>query len=198
MNGEKKTFQNQINKVLELHECQWRLCDGEFFKLDRDFIGARLAAMAHDVLVTNSFAGAADEYTKSRRELCLGEVKDSILHAGKSFESVLKVITGLDNVNADKLISELLKQGFFDDLPSDIRPGFTNQVMKAVPFLRNRIGGHGQGAAVVEVPEAYGKLAIQLAAAFHNFLVAKHIEQASATAVPSADNPTELDDELPF
>ena len=197
-NGEKKAFQNQINKVLELHECQWRLCDGEFFKLDRDFIGARFAAMAHDVLVANSFAGAADEYTKSRQELCRGEVKDSILHAGKSFESVLKVITGLSNVNADKLISELLTQGFFDDLPSDIRLGFKSQVMMAVPFLRNKLGGHGQGAAVVEVPEAYGELAIQLTAAFHNFLIAKHLERASAIAVPSADNTTVFYDGSPF
>ena len=197
-NGKKTAFQNQINKVLELHECQWRLCDGEFFKLDRDFIGARIAATAHDVLVANSFTGAADEYSKSQRELCRGEVKDSILHAGKSFESVLKVITGLGNVNADKLITGLLRQGFFDDLPSEIRPGFTNQVMKALPFLRNSLGGHGQGAVVVEVPEAYGNLAFQLAGAFHNFLVAKHIERASATAVPSADNTTELDDDLLF
>ena len=80
--GEMEIFQQEINKVFDLHECQWRLCDGEFFKLDRDFVGARLATTAHDALAANHFAGAADEYAKSRRELFLGEVKDSILHAG--------------------------------------------------------------------------------------------------------------------
>ena len=186
--GEMEIFQQEINKVFDLHECQWRLCDGEFFELDRDFVGARLAATAHDALAANHFAGAADEYAKSRRELCLGEVKDSILHAGKSFESVLKVITGLDNANANKLIDEMVNQGFFDDLPSDIRPGFKHNVMTVLPFLRNKLGGHGQGADVVEVPETYGVLAIQLAATFHNFLVAKHIERSPKTALSSTEN----------
>ena len=195
---ERETFQREVNKVLDLHECQWRLLDGEFFKLDRDFIGARLAATAHAALATNHFAGAAEEYAKSQRELCLGEVKDSILYAGKSFESVLKVITGLNNANANELINGMCKQGFFDDLPSDVRSGFAHNVMRALPFLRNRLGGHGQGARVVEVPETYGELAIQLAAAFHNFLIAKHIDTSAQTHLTDAKIVSSLDDTVPF
>ena len=198
MNRENEIFQQEINRVLDLHECHWRLCDGEFFKLDGDVVGARLATTAHDALAANRFAGAADEFAKSRRELCLGEVKDSILHAGKSFESVLKVITGLDNANSDKLINEMLNQGFFNDLPSDVRSGFKRNVMMALPFLRNTLGGHGQGAVVVEVPETYGELAIQLAATFHNFLVAKHIERSPKTALSGTENASSSDDEIPF
>ena len=55
-----------------------------FSKLDGDFVGARLVSMAHDALVANQFTGAADEYAKSRQELCSGEVKDAVLHAGKA------------------------------------------------------------------------------------------------------------------
>ena len=163
------TFQQKINKIFDLHECQWRFCDGEFFKLDGDFIGARLAVTAHEALARNHFAGAAEEYAKSQRQLCSGEVKDAILYAGKSLESVLKVITNLENANANNLIEEMLNRGFFDDLPSEVRSGFAQNVMKSLPFLRNKLGGHGQGACVVEVPEIYGELTIQLAAALHNF-----------------------------
>jgi hypothetical protein len=162
--------------VFELHECPWRLSDGEFFKVDRDFIGARLAQGAHDTLAANQFAGAADEYAKARLELGSGDAKDAIFYAGKSFESVLKVLTGLDHLNADRLLKEMTSQGYFNDLPESVRAGFADQVMRAFFFLRNKLGGHGQGSDILEVPTVYAELAVQLAAAFHNFLIAKHLK----------------------
>jgi hypothetical protein len=41
-----------------------------------------------------------------------------------------------------------------------------------------------QGAVVVNIPRSYGDLAVQMAAAFHNFLISKHLERASP--VPSS------------
>lgn len=176
-NEEKEKCRLKINQIFDLHDCPWRLADGEFFKLDADFMGARLSAGAHDHLVKNSFEGAADEYAKARQEIAAGDVKDGIIHAGKSFESVMKVMTGLEHANADALIKKLVEVGYFDDLPDTIKNGFAEQVLKSLPFLRNKLAGHGQGAKVVDVPLVYGELAIQLAAAFHNFLISKHIER---------------------
>lgn len=174
---EQETFRAKINGVLELHGCPWRLSDGEFFKLDGDFMGALLTATAHESLVANRFAGAAQEYAKARQHLGSGEAADAIFYAGKSFESVLKVLTGVEHANADRLIKEMLAQGYFDDLPEGARSSFGEQVLKTLPSIRNRFGGHGQGASVVEIPQAYGELALQLAAAFHNFLVTKHLQR---------------------
>ncbi len=61
--------------------------------------------------------------------------------------------------------------------PETIRSGFAEQVMKTLPFLRNKLAGHRQGADVVNVPGIYGELAMQLAATFHNFLISKHLER---------------------
>jgi hypothetical protein len=99
----------------------------------------------------------------------------------------MKVLTKLEHANGDKLIKELGSQGFFDDLPESVRSGF-GQVLKALPFLRNTLGGHGQGAAVVDIPPAYGDLAIQMAAAFQNFLVANHLERSPAHVAPLPAN----------
>src|SRR5882724_11168590 len=49
----------------------------------------------------------------------------------------------ISKYNGDKLIKELGSQGFFDDLPESVRSGFMDQVLKALPFLRNKLGGHG-------------------------------------------------------
>lgn len=66
------------------------LSDGEFFKLDGDFMGARLAATAHESLAANRFAGAAQEYANARQHLGGGEAMDAVFYAAKSFESVMR------------------------------------------------------------------------------------------------------------
>lgn len=192
--GGEDRFRKKVNEIFELHDCPWRMSDGEFFKLDQDFVGARLAATAHDSLAANNFSGAVEEYAKARQYLGSGEAREAIYFAGHSFESVMKVLTGLERGNATTLISELAARGFFDDLPENVRRGFVDQVLKALPFLRNNLGGHGQGAAVVKIPPLYGHLTVQLAAAFHNFLVGKHLERSSPPVLPKP----ELDDEIPF
>ena len=191
-------FEENVNKVLRLHRCTWHFSRGEFFKLDRDFVGVQLSETAHEALIANGFAGAANEYAQCRQKLGSGEVKDAILNAGKSVESVLKVLTGQNNANARRLVDESLAQGFFDDLPEDIRPGFAHQVMLTVSFLRNKLGGHGQGSVVTEVPMAYGTLAVQLAAAIHNFLISKHHENRPDRAAPQEAGESLADDEIPF
>ena len=50
---DREPFKNKINTAFELQDCPWRLSDGEFFKLDSDFMGARIAASAHDGLAAN-------------------------------------------------------------------------------------------------------------------------------------------------
>lgn len=194
--AKREALHQKVNQIFDLHNCPWRLSDGEFFKVDQDFIGARLASTAHDALAANRFAGAADEYAKARQYLSAGEIKEAIYFAGHSFESVMKVLTNLEHANADRLIKELGVLGFFSDLPESVRAGFADQVLKALPFLRNKLGGHGQGAAVVSIPSAYGHLAVQIAAALHNFLIDKHLERLPPPTPSEAAK--SLDDDIPF
>ena len=119
---------------------------------------ARLDATAHDGLTANHFAGAAEEYAKARQYLAAGEVREAIAFAEHSFESVMKVLTDIEHGNADKLIKTLLGRGYFDDLPESVRAGFADQVLKALPFLRNKLGGHGQGTAFVPCGAPVGRL----------------------------------------
>ena len=194
----KDKLQQEVNKILEIHKCPWRLFDGECFKLDGDFVGARLVLEGHEALASNNFAGAADEFAKAQRELASGETKGAIFYAGASFESVLKVLTGKNNGSARKLLDEIVAQGYIDDLPEQVRQGFADQVMMAIPFLRNRLGGHGQGATIVGVSEEYGNLAVQMTAALHNFLVCKYLNRPRETATEDGTEMSLSTDEIPF
>lgn len=198
MNGDEcEALRQKTNQIFDMHECPWRIVNGEFFKLDADFMGARLAGTAHDALAANGFTGAADEYAKARQYLATDAIKEAIINANNSFESVMKVLTGQSHLNADKLIKALQNQGYLDDLPDSVRSSFGEQVLKALPSLRNRLGGHGQGAEVISVPKIYGELAVQLAAAFHNFLIAKHIERQPPKG-PQKEKADDLDSTIPF
>ena len=112
----------------------------------------------------------------------------------------MKVLTKLEQANGDKLIEEWGSQGFFDDLPEPVRSGLMDQVLKALPFIRNKLGGHEQSAAVVDIPPACGDLTIQIAADFQNFLITKHLERSPAlvTPPPARNAPSSVDDEIPF
>lgn len=66
-----------------------------------------------------------------------------------------------------RLIKELGAQGFFDVLPEFVRGGFMDQVLKALPFLRNKLGGHGHDKGIMAISPIHGDIAI----AFQNFLI---------------------------
>ena len=36
--GERDPLRQKVNQIFELHDCPWRISDGEFFKLDADFV----------------------------------------------------------------------------------------------------------------------------------------------------------------
>ncbi len=184
-------FVASVNAALE--ESCWRIANGTCIKLDPEFVGAGAIENALRALTSGPFTGAADEYVKAMRELASGDVKDAISDAAKSFESTLKVLTGLEHVNADRLLKEFVAQGYLDDLPDSVREGFRGTVLMSVAFMRNKLSSHGQGADVIDVPPLYGTLALQTTAALHNFLIAKYLERN-----PQASSPHDPDDDVIF
>lgn len=196
LEAQRNEFAGGINALLEAGDAPWRIVRGEFIRLDNEFIGSSVTSGALERIGAGPLAGATAEYAKALREQASGETKDAIADACKSYESTLKVVTGLGQINADRLTRELLAQGHLNDLPEDAREGFRKVVLMSLPFLRNRLAGHGQGAEVVDVPAPYGALALQLAAALQNFLISKFAELQPSE--PPRSQSDALFDESPF
>ena len=134
-----------------------------------------------------------DEFSQARNDLTAGDYKGAIHNACKSFESLLKEVLQRESGNAGELIRTLRQTDFYDDVPEDMRRAFGDSVLMALPFLRNRLGGHGQGPDVVEVPREYAELAVNVAAAFIVFAVQKR-----PTSVAKEGEPQVTEDEIPF
>jgi len=193
---QKDEFPRRINEAFEQEDCPWRMADGQFFKVDSGYLEAELLARAQDVLKAEGFEGALDEFKKARNALTSGEIKDAIHKACQSFESTLTTITG-EKKPAGDLIEEFVKAGYCEDLPADARKAFAKNVLPALAVMRNKLGGHGQGEDVVEVPKAYGQLAVHLAAALNHFATQKHIERKPKPE-PKEEVQTVRDESLPF
>jgi hypothetical protein len=196
-------FQREVNEAMVAFECPWRLSDGRFFQVDAEFLHDELVQKGEDVLRERGFEGAHDEFREAREDLSDGQTKDAILKAFKSFESTLKTVLDKHNGDVSDLLRRFREDGFMDDIPDAPAKALCKQVLASLATLRNELGGHGQGNAVVEVPRPYALLALHLAGALNQFIVDQYLRKTppvemapqSSTAVATFGI---TDDELPF
>jgi hypothetical protein len=173
----RKGFCDAVNRVLSEEDVPWRMLGDEIVLLDGAFARSELSARADGSISHAGFEGAASELRRARNHVVDGDGRGAVHSAGSSFESVLMALRGTDRGTAAKLLGQLNGEGYFDGLPVKLRERFFREVLQALPWMRNNLGGHGQGGDTVEVPPAYAQLAIDLAAAFSCFLIALKIDR---------------------
>jgi HEPN domain-containing protein len=165
-------FQREVNRIFLEEGVPWRLADGEFFRVDSEFLAIEVQR-TEELLHAQGFNGVLAELREARNDLSSGYYRGAIRSACNAFESAMKSVLGADTGTASELIRRMTEEGYFDDLPEDVRAGFGEQVLMALPFLGNRLGRHGQGREVVDVPREYAELAVGLAGQFINFCINK-------------------------
>ncbi len=196
-------FQAEVNEAMVAFECPWRLSDGRFFQVDAAFLNDEVTQKGEDVLRERGFEGAHDEFREAREDLSDGQTKDAILKAFKSFESTLKTVLDRNNGDISELLRLFREGGFMDDIPEAHAKALSKQVLASLATLRNELGGHGQGNAVLDVPRPYALLALHLAGALNQFIVDQYLRKSPSIQTVSP-GPTETmslsisDDDVPF
>jgi hypothetical protein len=196
-------FTTDLNRLLGEEDASWRLLDGQFILLDAVFVHERVVASSQEALHSVRFEGAAQEMLAGQHDLADRDARGGVHNAGKSFESAMKAaLDREDHLAARPLIDALLAEGFFDGLPEELRGGFANQVMLALPWMRNHLGGHGQGREERALPEPYARLALGLAAVVNEFIVGLAIERDASLVKVTDQHPLRVAsvsvDELDF
>jgi hypothetical protein len=186
-------FHAELNRLLAEEDVPWRILDGEMVLLDGAFALDELATRADDSLGAVGFAGAAAELRRARNHLVDGDGRGAVHQAGTSFESVAMALLGKNHGRSAKLLQELNKERYFDGLPTRLRDPFVREVLAAVPWLRNHLGGHGQGHDQVEVPPPYARLAVDLSAALSHFLIELKLDRDGRPPGEEESEPTAVD-----
>ncbi len=190
------TFVGDLNTILAEEEMPWRMLDGEMVLLDETFARSQLAARADESIRQSGFGGANLELRRARNHVVDGDGRGAVHRAGSAFESVMMALLDVDRGKGAKLLQDLNRDGYFDDLPVDRRQSFIREVLQALPWMRNELGGHGQGETQVEISRPYAQLATDLASALCHFLITLKLEREgnlspdlSTEATPEASSP---------
>lgn len=200
--GDFKAFEEEINAVFKSEDISWLMIDGQFFKFDSEFFDHLVISESRNLIKTQGFEGALEEFDEARNELSRNEIQKAIHTANKSFESVLKGILDKTTGTAGKLFEEFSDE-YMQDIPEDIRKALKSKIIQLLPDLRNKLGGHGQGQESIDVPQNYGELAINFMGAFNRFAIKQYLEHqpdhqgsVEATSNDSSENSENIFDEV--
>ena len=176
---EKIAYSNTLNDFFKEYDFQWRILDGKLIKIDAQQFECDLKAKAIEAMkeikdAEPKFQSAYTELTTAIEAFEKGDYQSAINNAGKSYESVLKVILGADRGNADKLTNQYMST--FLEVPETMtKAGFREKVMMSLPYVRNNSGAdHGAGAKEVVISKPMAKLSINLAAALNTYLIEEY------------------------
>ena len=170
----------ELNERFNQHCIGYRYENGRIVQIDSEYVHSETVKPALTLLHTEGFYGASDEFMKAHEHYRKGRTKEAIAEALKAFESTLKSICTARSwpyppeATAKSLIEIMFTQGL---LPPELTSHFTGlrtTLESGLPTVRNRQGGHGQGADKRPVAPYVAAYALHLAATNIVFLVEAH------------------------
>jgi len=168
---------DELNARFQEHGIGYRYEDGEILRIDSEFIHAEVVKPALALLRDTEYQGAQAEFLKAHEHYRHGRTKDVLSECLKSFESVMKAVcikrkwTCDQNATSKTLINVLFDKELIPQFWSSHFTGLRATLEGGVPTARNRLGGHGQGTEVVEVPHYIASYVLHQTAAVIVFLV---------------------------
>lgn len=178
-----KTAFLRINQKLKQNSLGYEIVENQLIRIDNQYIHSEVVKNAIGLLQEQEFHSVSEEFLKAHEHYKDRDYKDAIVNAGKAFESVMKKICSEKHYtfNAQKdtasaLINILLKNEFIPVIMQNQFVGLKNTLENSVPTLRNKFGGHGQGEAIIHVPESIVRYTLNLCATNIVFLVERYKE----------------------
>lgn len=168
---------SELNARFQEHGVGFRYESGEIIRIDSEFIHSDVVKPALILLQDKHFAGAESEYLNAHEHYRHKRYKESLTDALKALESCMKAIAAKRKWTCDSkstakpLIDLMFSKGVIPDFWSSHFAGLRSILESGVPTARNRLGGHGQGTQVVDVPEHLVAFVLHQTAAAIVFLV---------------------------
>ena len=142
----------------------YRFESGVIVRVDEEMIHQNVVKPALHVLSRPEFEGANQEMLRALRHYRDGDYTAANVDANNAFESTLKAICNqrcwgdVENAPVGKLLTIVDNKRLFP------RGYLKDTLLKGLPQIRNKDGGHGQGSAQINIPEYLAEYALNLAA----------------------------------
>lgn len=150
---------HEVNERFKEHGVGYRYESGEIIRIDSQFIHAEAVKPALGMLSAPMYAGANEEFLKSHEHYRHGNYKECLNECLKSFESTMKSICDKHQwaYASGSTAKSLIEICFASDLiPQSLQSQFGSLragLESGIPTVRNKMGGHGQGAQPTSVPD---------------------------------------------
>ena len=167
----------ELNARFREHGVGYQFAEGEIIRVDSELLHAEVVKPALALLRTKKYAGAQQEFLKAYEHYRHGRTKEALAECLKALESVMKSICAKRRWKHDpSATSKHLIQTLFDKglIPSFWQQHFAalrSTLESGVPTARNKLGGHGQGTEIREVPMHLVAYVLHLTAAAIVFLI---------------------------
>ena len=162
---------SEANDRFREHGVGYEFINGEVIRVDSQMVHAEVVKPTLKLLSDKKYSGANDEYLKAHEHYRHKRYKECLVDCLKSFESTMKTICKLkgwafsETDTAKKLIETCMSNGLFAAFMQAHVSNLRVILESGVPTIRNKLGGHGQGASVKLVSESTARYSLHLTAA---------------------------------
>lgn len=161
----------ELNQRFKESGVGYEFLSGEIVRIDSQFIHSEVVKPALLILQSEKiFIGARDEFLSAHSHYRSKRYKEALVDCLKSFESMLKAICEKRgwpfgaNDTAKRLINICLTNNLVPSYMQEQFSQFRALLESGVPTVRNKEGGHGQGAEVKRVSPTMVSYALHLTA----------------------------------
>ncbi len=175
--AEQKTLRDEFNYRMREGGVGFQFESGRILRLDSAVLHDEVLRPALFLLTDPIYAAAEREFLSAHSHYRAGAFDEAITDCGKSLESVMKVICGkrgwtCEAKDTAKRLLEICKDnGLFPSFLLSHYTALASTIESGVPVIRNKVGGHGGGESIVEVPEHWVSYQLYLTATTITFLV---------------------------
>jgi len=161
----------EANDRFKEHGVGFEYVSGEILRVDSQLIHGDVVKPALTLLADPQYAGANDEFLKAYEHYRHGRHKECLAECLKAFESTMKTICDSKGWQysprdtARALIDVCITNGLFPTFMQTHIGNLRSILESGTPTLRNKLGGHGQGATVTPVTESTARFALHITAA---------------------------------
>ena len=167
---------DELNYRFKEHGVGYCFTDGQIVRIDSEFVHSEVVRPALRILNQRQYAGARQEFLSAHEHYRKGNTKEALNDCLKSLESVMKSICDKrkwaygEGATASKLIGICFDNGLIPSFWQQQFGALRSLLESGVPTARNRLGGHGQGAAPKSVPGHVAGYVLHMTAAAVVFL----------------------------
>ncbi len=170
------SYISEINTRFKENGVGYQFENNQIIRVDSQYIHSEVIKPVIEILSDGKYKGANEEFRKAHDYYRHGDNKACLVECLKSLESTIKTIILARNHqynqkdNISKLIDIIFEKKIVPQYLQSHFNSLRSTLVSGAPTIRNKLGGHGQGEELKEVPDYMAAYALHLTAAGILFL----------------------------